>query len=70
MCAFLLGILPCVFVRVATDGILYQQANYDLLKEGHFSFFLFIAFLWRIALNYVAVLTYECAWRHVILSYY
>jgi hypothetical protein len=41
MCAFLLGTLLCVFVRVTTNGILYQQANYDLLKEGYFSFCFF-----------------------------
>jgi len=40
ICAILLATLLCSFVRV-TSGILYQQANYELLKEACFSVFSF-----------------------------
>ena len=39
MCALLLVTLLCSFVRVTTSGILYQQANYELLKESYVSIF-------------------------------
>lgn len=41
MCALLVVTLLCSFVRVTASGILYQQANYELLKESYFSVFFF-----------------------------
>jgi hypothetical protein len=37
MCALLLLTLLCSFVRMTRGGILYQQANYELLKESYLS---------------------------------